>query len=80
MIFEIEYRVEGYSLADCMRPNPFWGKRIFRVDSEKVQSEDIEALRGAAIATPPERYRFFSIQALPGGPKLFAPTATEQKE
>jgi hypothetical protein len=66
MLYEIEYRIEGYHWTDAMRPNPFWGKRIFRVDTEKLGTEDENAIREAAIATPPERYKFHSMTLLPG--------------
>lgn len=73
MIFEVVYRIKGYSLSDAMRPNPFWGKRRFRVDSEKLGTDDIDAIKEASIATPPDdRYEFYSIQQCPGGQIVYA--------
>lgn len=69
MLYEIEYRVEHYSLADCMRPNPFWGKRIFRIDTEKLGTENEAEIRKVATENPPERFKFHSMTLLPGSVK-----------
>jgi LAS superfamily LD-carboxypeptidase LdcB len=74
--FYIEYRVKGYSLADAFRPNPKWGKRAFYADSDKLGTDDIEAVKEAAIATAPDGYEFFSIEALH---RAAAQEAAEQK-
>ena len=73
MLFEIVYRKEGYKLSDAMRPDPFWGKRIFRVDGDKIGSNNIEAIREASIATPPSGYEFFSIEQCGSGERLYMP-------
>lgn len=73
MLFEIVYRKEGYQLSDAFRPNPFWGKRIFRVDGDKLETNNIESIREAAIATPPPGYEFFSIEQCGSGKRLYAP-------
>lgn len=63
-VFIIEYRVEGYSLADCMRPDPKWGKRIFTISSAEAGTSDINEI-AAASQTPentPKNHRLFSVR------------------
>jgi hypothetical protein len=66
MQYEVVYRIKGYALADALRPDPFWGKRIFRVDTEKLGTEDEDEIRKAAIATAPEGYDFHTMKVLLG--------------
>ena len=62
--FRIEYRIKGYTLADAFRPQPGWGYRVFYADSDKLGTDDIEAVKEAAIATAPDGYDFHRIEAL----------------
>lgn len=45
-----EYRVNGYSIADALRPDPMYGKRVFFTDRkhfpEATDAEIIEAADG----------------------------------
>jgi len=71
--FRIEYRIKGYKLSDAFRPQPGWGYRAFYADSEKLGTEDIGAVKQAAIATAPDGYDFHSIEALGrAGSKVYA--------
>lgn len=62
--FIMEYRVEGYSLADCMRPDPRWGKKIFTVDGNDIGTHDIEVVKQMAAApeNTPAGYVLFSVR------------------
>jgi hypothetical protein len=66
MIYRVEYRREGYCLADCLRPDPFWGKRIFSVDTEKLGTEDVAAIAQAARETAPKGYEFHHLETMGG--------------
>jgi hypothetical protein len=54
----MEYRKIGYSLADCMRCDPKYGKKGFTVGSEQLGTENIDEVYAAASLTEstPEGY------------------------
>lgn len=58
-----EYRINGYSLADALRPDPWYGKRVFYCDRkhflEATDAEIIEAANGPEAV--PERYWLATI-------------------
>lgn len=63
-VFSIEYRREDYTLADCMRPDPKWGKKGFTVKSEDLGTEDInEVVKAAQYPDAiPKGYKLFSVR------------------
>jgi hypothetical protein len=63
MNYRVEYRRKDYCLADALRPDPFWGKRIFTVDSKKLGTEDVKAIEQAARMNPPDGYVFAKLEA-----------------
>lgn len=66
MIYRVEYRREGYCLADAFRPDPFWGKRMFTVDTEKLGTENVSAIAQAARETAPIGYQFHHLETMAG--------------
>lgn len=63
MIYSVEYRCKGYTLADAFRPNPLWGKRFFTVDTEKLGTEVVSEIEDAARAHAPDGYEFHTLEA-----------------
>lgn len=62
-IFELEYRIHGYSVADAVHPNPRYGRRIFRVDGDTVGTNEPERIKALAIETAPEGYALHGVTA-----------------
>lgn len=63
-LFIIEYRVEGYTLSDCMRLDPKWGKRTFTITSEQAGTDNIDEIVTAS-QTPentPRGHVLFSVR------------------
>lgn len=59
--YYLEYRIVGYTIADCMRPDPNWGKRSFYIDTDLVECEDESELKAAARATAPDGYELLRM-------------------
>lgn len=61
--FVIQYRVKGYIPADALRPDPYWGKKIFTVNGAGVGTDDIEEVRTLAASPEwtPEGYDLLSV-------------------
>ncbi|MBM5458715.1 hypothetical protein H8F21_14195 [Pseudomonas sp. P66] len=61
--FVIIYRVKGYTPADALRPDPYWGKKIFTANGEAVGTHDIEVVRALAGSSEwiPEGYELHSV-------------------
>jgi len=72
--FSIEYRREDYTLADCMRPDPKWGKKGFTVRSEDLGTEDINEVVKAAKHrdSVPKGYKLFAVWNVQTGEKVIA--------
>lgn len=72
--FSIEYRRTDYTLADCMRPDPKWGKKGYTVRSEDLGTEDIhEVVKAAKYPdSVPDGYRLFSVHNVQTGEKVIA--------
>lgn len=64
MLIWMEYRIKGYTIADAVRPNPFWGSRRFTVDTDTLGTEDMESITEAARDTAPDGYELHRIEAL----------------
>lgn len=71
-VFSIEYRVIGYALSDCMRPDPKWGKKGFTVKSEDMGTEDINDIVTAAQYPDaiPKGYKLFSVRNITTGEQV----------
>lgn len=63
-IFTMEYRKEGYSLADAFRPDPLWGRRVFTISAADAGTSDIEEIRKLAEATKPVGYKLHGVAAI----------------
>lgn len=61
MLFEIMYRRKDYCLADALRPDPFYGKRIYRANTDDLGTTDEAELEKAARQTAPEGYEFYRL-------------------
>ena len=70
--FSIEYRVIGYALSDCMRPDPKWGKKRFTIQSEDMGTEDINEIVKAAQYPDaiPKNYQLFSVRNIQTGDQV----------
>lgn len=66
MLYEMTYLRDGYTLADAVRPDPRWGKRIFRceVDQPHPDTEIVQAARDTA----PAGYWLHRVHAYGGDP------------
>jgi hypothetical protein len=54
----VEYRREGYALADAFRPQPGWGIERHTAEGDRIPPGTTDAeLIGAARANTPEGYR-----------------------
>lgn len=63
-VFIIEYRIEGYSLANAFSLNPRSGRRIFTVSSRDLGTDDISRVVDAAKHPDnvPARHRLHSVK------------------
>ena len=71
-VFRTEYRVIGYALSDCMRPDPKWGKKSYTVKSDDLWSEDISEVVKAAQHPDnvPSGYRLFLVENITTGERI----------
>ena len=69
IVFRIEYRLLGYSLADGMRPIPGWGKKAYTVKSDDIGSEVISEVVTASHHPDnvPNGYKLFSVENIATG-------------
>lgn len=61
---QVEYRVKGYKMADALRPDPKWGRRLFVVDTKDLGTDNPAEIKSAAIASAPDGYVFHSVKPL----------------
>lgn len=76
--FEMEYRIPDYKLSDCLRVDPMWGRRVFRIDGSTINVDDIGEIERLARETAPEGFVLHRVDRLPNSSiaRLFA----ERKE
>lgn len=68
MIYETTYLINRYQLADVFRPDPLWGKRIFRVAASDLPDHTDSEIVDAARAGTPVGYRLHRVAAIGGDP------------
>jgi len=66
MHYILTYCCNNYTLADAFRPNPYWGKRRYRVYPD-CEMTDEELIKGA-VDTTPEGYWLQHLEAIGGDP------------